>query len=613
MSFVIHFQPIGCRIHVDGRQTVLDAFQTVASSSTSGLTASCGGKGTCGSCRIRVLRGEAVAATDAEKALLQPAELAAGFRLACQTIPLSDMEVEIPPESLAKLHEVDADAPRLPSFSDPPVRRFAINLKPPTIEWPSPPWRQILDEMAATHCLPGLAVDPEVLRMRSGYPNAGKALVTVRQGEIINASFEPQPPRPLGLAVDLGSTKIAGYLVDMESGALLAGEAIMNPQIAYGEDIISRLGYALESPNNAKRLTDVVRQSLNTLSSKLAASLGHTAEDVEEAVIVGNTAMHHILLGLSLKQLVRSPFLPVSTAALEVKVRDLGLIGAPGAWAYLPPLIAGFVGSDHLGMVLGSRIHEFKGPTLGLDIGTNTEIVLAHGGKMLSCSCASGPAFEAAHIRHGMRAVEGAISKVVIEGDGDKVAYETIGGKRPLGICGSGVIDAVAQLWGSRIIGPSGLLDRKHPLVTVNHGQTVPAFLIAPSSSTGTGRDLVLTQKDITEIQLAKAAVAGAVETLLSEAGLRAGDLKHVIIAGAFGTHLDLESAISIGMLPDISRDRFSQIGNAAGHGAILALASASQRLLCEEIAQRIDYCELTAVPRFSSAFARGLKFPEAS
>ncbi len=447
--------------------------------------------------------------------------------------------------------------------------------------------------------------------MRSGYPNAGRAVVSVRQSEIINASFEPRPPASLGLAVDLGSTKIAGYLVDMQSGALLGSEAIMNPQIAYGEDIISRLGYALEGQNNAQRLTHVVRQTLNTLSSSLVAAIDHKPEDIEEVVIVGNTAMHHILLGLSLKQLVRSPFLPVSTARLDIKVRDLGLKGAPGTRAYFPPLIAGFVGSDHVGMVLGSRIHESKGPTLGLDIGTNTEIVLAYGGKMISCSCASGPAFEAAHIRHGMRAVEGAINKVVMSEKGNKVAYETIGGKPPLGICGSGVIDAVAQLWRSRIIGPSGLLDREHPLVTADQGRTGPGFLLAPSSSTGIGRDLVLTQQDITEIQLAKAAVAGAVEILLWEAGLQAADIEHVVIAGAFGTHLDVESAISIGMFPDIPRDRFFQVGNAAGHGAILALASASQRELGEEIAQRINYCELTAAPQFSSAFARALKFPD--
>ncbi len=414
MTLTIHFQPIGCRIHVEGHQTVLNAFQTVASSQKSGLTASCGGKGTCGSCKIRVIRGEALTPTDAERTLLSPEELAAGFRLACQTIPLSDLEVEIPSESLAKLHETDTGAPCLPSLDDPPVRRLAISLKSPTIEWPSPPWRQILDELAANHDLPGLLVDPEVLRMQSGFPNAGQALVTMRQGGIINASFELGPTRSLGLAIDLGSTKIAGYLLDMESGAVLGSEAIMNPQIAYGEDIISRLGYALEGPHNAKRLTECVRQGINALSSNLAAAIDHATGDIEEVVIVGNTAMHHILLGLSLKQLVRSPFLPVSTAPLDVKVRELGLNGAPGARAYFPPLIAGFVGSDHVGMVLSSRIHETKGPTLGLDIGTNTEIVLAYDGKMTSCSCASGPAFEAAHIRHGMRAVEGAINKVVM-------------------------------------------------------------------------------------------------------------------------------------------------------------------------------------------------------
>jgi uncharacterized 2Fe-2S/4Fe-4S cluster protein (DUF4445 family) len=611
LSFTAHFQPIGCKIDIEGYQTVLNAFQTVVSPSTSGLTAPCGGKGTCGNCRIRVIRGEALAPTDAERTLLQSKELAAGFRLACQTIPLSDLEVEIPSESLAKLHEKDTGAPRLPSLNDPPLRRYAIDLKRSTIERPSPPWQQIQDVLTTNHGLPGLLVDLELLRKRPGFPHAARALVTVRNNEIVNASFELRSVVSLGLAVDLGSTQIAGYLLDLESGALVGSQAVMNPQIACGEDIISRLAYALEDSNNAKHLTESVKQGINTLSSNLVAAIGHVAEDIEEVVIVGNTAMHHLLLGLSLDQLVRSPFLPVSTGPLGVKLRDLGLNGAPGARAYFPPLIAGFVGSDHLGMVLSSRIHETKGPILGLDIGTNTEIVLAYDGKMISCSCASGPAFEAAHIRHGMRAVEGAIHKVVMSDKGRKVAYETIGSRPPLGICGSGVIDAIAQLLRWHILDSGGLLDQGHHLVSFNGERTGPSFMLAPSSSTGTGRDLVLTQKDVNEIQLAKAALAGAVEILLSDLGLQKSDIEQVLIAGAFGTHLDVESAISIGMLPDLPRDRFSQIGNAAGHGAVLALASGSERMLCEEIARRITYRELTAAPDFASVFARGLMFPE--
>ena len=613
LSFSVHFQPIGCTIHIDGGETVLNAFQTVASVQASGLTAPCGGKGQCGNCKILIIKGKALGPTDAEKRLLQPDELAAGYRLACQTAPLGDLEVEIPSESLAKIHTTDTGAPQSIPLKDPPVKRFAINLKPPTIEWPSPPWKQIVDALRNNYGLPDLLIEPELLRAKAGMPKSGRVTVTVRGNRIVDVTFGSREVRSLGLAIDLGSTKIAGYLLDMESGDILGSQAIMNPQIAYGEDIISRLAYALDSPSNAKRITAAARQGINTLSSNLVGAIDHISEDIEEMVVVGNTAMHHILLDLSLDQLIRSPFLPVTTAPLEVRASDVGLNAATAVRVYFPPLVAGFVGSDHVSMVLSSRLLGREGPVLGLDIGTNTEIVLVHQDRMISCSCASGPAFEAAHIRHGMRAVEGAIKKVVVSDNGKKVVCETIGDRPPLGICGSGVIDAVAQLLKWRILGSDGLLDEHNPLVRVTRQQTGPAFLLVPGRSSGTGRDLVLTQKDVSEIQLAKAAVAGAVELLLSKAGLQQADIEQVLIAGAFGSHLDVSSAIAIGMLPNIPRERFVQIGNAAGHGAVLALTSITERRSCEEIARRITYLELTAVRQFASVFAKSLRFPQPS
>ncbi|OAT80778.1 ferredoxin [Desulfotomaculum copahuensis] len=606
----VDFEPVGRRVRVPAGQTILEAARGMDLFSGGGVVAPCGGKGLCGRCRVRVAEGNLSPLTEAEKRLLREEELAAGYRLACQAAVQGPVKVEIPPESLTGRQELQVAGEDVAVVPEPAVKRFVIKLQPTNINFPQPVWQQVERALMADYGLPEVRVDLELLRCEPVLAAGGAATVTVRGREAGNIFWSVPAPKPLGLAVDLGTTKVAGFLIDLASGALLAAEGIMNPQIAYGEDVMSRLAYALESRENYRRMTRVITDGLNRLLHDLAGKAGVFLQTVEEAVIVGNTAMHHLLLGLPVSQLARAPYVPAAAVPVEVKARELGLDMAPGAVAYLMPPVAGFVGGDHVAMILGSRIDEAKAVTLGLDIGTNTEIVLARGGEMLSCSCASGPAFEGAQIQQGMRAVDGAISLVRLSDGGGRVHFETIGGQPPLGICGSGVLDAVAELYREGVINDNGRLDRSHPRVRLAGEKKIAEYLLVPAEQSGAGHDLVLTQKDIGEIQLAKAAIAGGTKILLREAGLKEEDIEQVVVAGAFGTHLQLASALAIGMFPALPPERFRQVGNAAGTGARLALLSMPERRRAEDVARRVKYLELTAVPGFGDTFMAELRFP---
>ncbi|MCX5886720.1 MAG: ASKHA domain-containing protein, partial [Proteobacteria bacterium] len=405
---------------------------------------------------------------------------------------------------------------------------------------------------------------------------------------------------PFGLAVDLGTTKIAAYLIDLENGNTLASEGIDNPQIPYGEDVITRISYAME--HDGIRLQQAVIDGLNSLIEKLCPE----PEWIVEMTLVGNTAMHHLFLGLPVKQLGVAPYLPVVQGSLDVKARDIGLNTAPGAYVHLLPNVAGFIGADHTAMILATGIYKTDKTVLGLDIGTNTEVVLAHRGRLMSTSCASGPAFEGGHISWGMRATKGAIEKVAI-GE-SHVAVQTIDNVLPIGLCGSGVLDAVAELY------RTGLITRQGRLVSgsgVRQAGTEREFVLVSADKSGTGKEITLTQKDISEVQLAKAAVRTGIEALLSEMNITWEEIEEVVIAGGFGAAINPSSAIAIGMFPHLHLERFRDAGNAAGTGARLALISRPQREKAEEIARRISYLELMTKPDFSIQFSRALFFPD--
>jgi uncharacterized 2Fe-2S/4Fe-4S cluster protein (DUF4445 family) len=610
----VDLQPVGRRTEIRPGQTLLDAARQAGVE----MNALCGGEGWCHGCVVRVMDGVALSpVTLAERGALTPEQLAAGFRLACQARPRADVKVEIPPESLAAQQRLQVEGQETGVAPDPVVAQLDVTVSPATLHdlrADTVRIREALSHPALRFRLPVLRELSDRLREQDWSVRLG-----VRGDEVV-AVVPPGMPL-LGLAVDVGTTKLAAYLVDLASGRTLAAAGAMNPQIAYGEDVISRIAYTLEQEDGGTVLRRRLVESLNTLVSQLCEQAGCSGSQIVEAVIVGNTAMHHLLAGLPVKQLGLAPYVPAVSEVLEFPAREIGLELAPGATVHLPPCIAGYVGSDHVAMALGTGVWESGGNGLqpdragavaahrdtwvALDIGTNTEVTVVRGGRIWCCSCASGPAFEGAHIRDGMRAAPGAIERVGIT-DG-RVHLKTIENQPPVGICGSGILDAVGEMV------RTGLIDRKGAFRPGSEGITLedgmPQFTLAPASASGHGRPVVITRKDVNEIQLAKAAIRTGVEVLLSEAGAGTDDIEAFIVAGAFGTYLDIESSIRVGMFPPLPLDRFRQVGNAAGTGARQLLVSAARRRTAVEIAPRVQYVELTVHPGFSARYLRALYF----
>jgi uncharacterized 2Fe-2S/4Fe-4S cluster protein (DUF4445 family) len=418
-------------------------------------------------------------------------------------------------------------------------------------------------------------------------------------------SIQPAGGALLGLAVDAGTTKLAAYLVDLASGATLARVGAMNPQTAYGEDVVTRITYANTAVGAAQLLHERLVDELNRMVGELCTRAGAHRGQIVDAVVVGNTAMHHFVAGLPVRQLGEAPYVASVSDPVVVRAEEIGVQLDSGATLYLPPNIAGYVGSDHVAMLLASGLADTMQTVLALDIGTNTEISLSHKGAIWSCSTASGPAFEGAHIHDGMRAAPGAIEHVrFLQG---AFQVQTIAGAAPIGICGSGILDAVAQGLEAGIIDERGSLVKGHPLVS--RTESGPACLLVPAGRSGHGRDVVFTRSDVNEIQLAKGAIRAGTELLLEEAGIGASSLDNVIVAGAFGTYLDLESAIRVGLLVDVGRERYRQVGNAAGRGAEQLLLSRDRRALADRLAKRVRYVELTVHRSFTDMFAKSLGF----
>jgi uncharacterized 2Fe-2S/4Fe-4S cluster protein (DUF4445 family) len=586
--FNLDFEPIGRRGPCPADQTLLESARGLDVD----LVSICGGGGSCGQCKVQIIAGKVSAPTPEEQAELSARELEQGYRLACQTYPRSDLKLQVPPESLTAPQRTQVEGLQVEVAPEPAVRAVEGTLTPPTLAAP------VADDanLWAALGLPVGKLDFQVqqtlsLRLRELNWQVCAAL---RGTEII--ALGTPGTRWLGLAADIGTTKIAAYLVDLESGKTLASKGLMNPQIAYGEDLVTRIVAAGKSPAEATRLQSLLVEALNQLAVELCAESGADLETIVDAVVVGNTAIHHLFLRLPVRQLGLAPYTPSISTAVDLKARDLGLRFAPGASIHLLPNVAGYVGADHIAMLLATRTAQTGVTTLAIDIGTNTEICLQHQGRLTSISCASGPAFEGAHIKFGMRAAPGAIEHVRLEHD--RLEIQTIGGGAALGICGSGLLDIVAQLRLNEIIDRRGRIGA-HPCVRLEDGVTTFVLVERPGQT-----PVSLSQKDVRELQLAKAAIRAGIQALVAAEGLAEQDIAQIIIAGAFGTFIDVGSAITIGMLPDLPRERFSQVGNAAGTGARLALVSLRQRAEAERIAKLDGYIELASVPNFQRKFA---------
>ncbi len=602
--YTVNFQPIGRRVSVSAVQSLLTAAQGAGID----IASICGGIGSCDSCKIRLINGNLTPPTLEEEALFTTPELKAGFRLACQAYPLSDLTIEIPPESLTAPQRLQIEGESVTLSIDPVVIPVTLDIPEPTItDLRSDSIRVadsliLLGETPPFHfTFPVLNELSPILRQYNWHVQ-----LAMRKGAIISISPPSQPL--LGLAVDVGTTKLAAYICDLATGAILAKAGAMNPQTAFGEDVISRISYSSSTSDGRKILQRRLVETLNQLIHDLCLQAGSLAypissDQIVEAVVVGNTAMHHLFAGLPVHQLGLAPYVPAMSESLEIDAQRIGLAISPGAKIYLPPNIAGYVGADHVAMLLATGISSATKTAIALDIGTNTEISLVHDHQIISCSCASGPAFEGAHIQAGMRAAPGAIERVqVIHGE---LRTQTIDNVPAVGICGSGILDAIACLLQIGAIDHRGSFVSTHPLV--NKDEHPNQFLLIDHSKSGTGQDLVITRKDINEIQLAKSAIRTGIEVLLEAAGISAYEIEQFIIAGAFGTYINIPSAIQIGMFPSLPLDRFQQVGNAAGAGARQMLLSLSQRSVAESIATRVKYIELSTYPNFTNLFSKAL------
>jgi uncharacterized 2Fe-2S/4Fe-4S cluster protein (DUF4445 family) len=572
------------------------------------LSANCGGVGLCGRCRVTVVSGDLFAPSENEQASLGSTEHGPAVRLACEARVASSVVVEVPAGSLGNGQRLQVDGTDVELSLDPIIESHQIVLVAPKLGDSRSDYRRVVDALKGTTGVGDWIMHPRVGAQLRRMKCAGSWELTSysRGNELIGFASAHRPA--VGLAVDVGCTKIAAYLLDPQTGKQFASGGVANPQISYGEDLITRLVFASRNPAQAELMAKLVRDAIHQLAANLCSQANIAPHEIADICIVGNTAMMHLLLEMPVQQLLHAPFVSSIDRDIDVGAWELELESAPGANVHVLPSIGGFVGADHVAMILAHGIDGSDKITIGIDIGTNTEIAVhdPRTDTLLTTSVPSGPAFEGGHVGDGMRAGSGAIEKVFFANR--KLEFRTIDGVAPVGICGSGMVDLLAELRQRNYLDERGHLVRRSELV--REGKNGLEVLVVPAAEAGHGRDIALTQHDITEVQLAKAAVYAGIATLLGIAGIDSSEVQEMAVAGAFGSYLDLRSAVTIGLLPRLPNARYLQIGNAAGTGAKMALISCAARERARRIAKRATRIELKQHEGFNRVLARATRFP---
>jgi len=595
MPFRIEFQPLGLRLEIAREINALDAVRQAGIN----IMAVCGGEGTCGKCVIQILEStDTHHPTAADQKHLSSQQLDEGFRLACMTTLSTDTKIYVPGSSILEDQIMQTDGESHQHGLCPAITQQTISVEKARLKDLTSDFSRIINAVGDQ----SLHADIRVLRRIPAIlrGNDWQINLIMRENQIMHVTRDKLDTR-LGLAVDVGSTKIACYLVDLDSGKTLTAKGVPNPQIAYGEDIMARLSYAGESPDNAEKLHMLTMTAIRQSAENMCRRVGCDPHEIVDYCLVGNTVMHHFVLDLPTESLAISPFVPAVTDSLYPPADGLHLTGIPGAGVFMPPVKAGFIGSDHLSFLLASGFGNDKRVRLGIDIGTNTEIALQANDRIVSVSTASGPAFEGAHIRFGMRASPGAIEHVKIFNNGE-TKIDVIGDQHPIGICGSGILDAVAQLRERGLLNQRGRLSKNNPCIQLDaHGK--PFFTLSD-----TAEAVTLSQKDIDQILLAKGAIRAGIDILMDYLRITPKDIDEVVIAGAFGSYMLPEHAMGIGMLPTIPLERVKIVGNAAGAGAQMMLVNIQARRAAEMLAEKMEYLELTVYPEFSIFYANGIR-----
>lgn len=571
---IIQFEPEGRKVSVGPGITILEA----AKCKGVGLRSECGGKGNCRKCTI-ILRDQTMVskATNGEREHFSEDKINEGYRLACCTKIFGNLVVEIPPESRVNVRKIQVLGLERPVSLEPLVKKLHIVIPKPTLQDVRSDFERVLDCLREVCDYRNLSIGNDLLKILSGILRDAdwSATVAVWNDEQILA-VEPGDTtgQMYGFAVDIGTSKIAGYLVDLKTGKTVGEGSVENPQIVYGEDIITRLDFTLESDESLGTMQRLSIKGINSTIMQACNDSGVNPNYIYELAVTGNTVMHHFFLGLHSKYLSLSPFPPVIKQSRELKNNELtGLKMNMGGNIHVLPVIAGYVGADAIGDVYSTGILNSNAVEIVADIGTNGEVFVSDNMGLLSCSCAAGPAFEGAHIKHGMKAYTGAIESVHIDPKTYEVKYETIGGDSPTGICGSGIIDLIAELLKAEIIDNRGrFMQLSTPRLKMIDEE--PQFVVAWSNETGIADDITITQRDIKEVQLAKAAMHAGTSILMKAKHIDDADINRFCIAGAFGSHIRAESALFIGLIPDIPLEKVEFVGNTALSGAKSALIS---------------------------------------
>ena len=569
------------------------------------IEAICGGKGKCGKCKVILENPDSASPiTSEEKRLLSQDEISIGMRLGCLIEPKDGISIIIPDSSLQKDQRILSEGISTKFNFDPAIKSIGIKLPSPKLGGDESFLDYIKKELKRE-------INVDYLSLKSmtdelNYENLEANLV-VFNNEIIG--FKKNEEKIYGIAVDIGTTTVVTYLIDIETGALVDIESILNPQIKYGEDVISRITYSLNKgvsiPHNS------IVDGINTMIKKLCDRNRINSSSIYEMTAVGNTAMHHIFLNINPRSLSVSPFTPVVSKNLDIKARDIGIEINPSGNIHVLPVISGFVGADTVGVLLATGLYKNDEISLAIDIGTNGELVLGNKEKMVSCSCAAGPALEGGHLGFGMRASTGAIESVFIDKDSFDTFYKTINKSKPRGFCGSGIIDIVAEMLKVGIIDSSGkIIENGNDRIRKNKTNNHKEFVVEWKEKTDIDTDIVITASDIREIQLAKGAIMTGINILLEKMKISADKIENLYLAGAFGNYIDIKNAIRIGLIPNIPLERIKPVGNAAGEGAKISLMSNEKRIEENILIKKIDYIELASENNFNEEFVKSLRFP---
>ncbi len=570
----------------------------------------CGGRGTCGKCRIKVSKGLTTPVTR-EQEILQVKELDEGIRLACLTAVHNDLIVELPNQNKLK-HNILIAASERTSKIEPLLLKVPIEVDKPSRETQSSDWRRLIESLVRQGYKESeLETTVSILRQMPDVIRGANNRITAVMYQSKVAGIEPQDSAKsmLGMAFDIGTTTIVGYLLDLNTGKELSVVSTLNPQTVFGADVISRLTFASHEENGLTKLQRAVVEAINKLIDEAAQKASVLRNDIYAISIAANTCMHHIFLGINPQSIAVSPYVPALSEPLALDASELEISINQAGKVFMLPNIAGFVGSDTVAVLLTTELDQSEDIKLVIDIGTNGEIALGSREKIVACSAAAGPAFEGAQISSGMRGAAGAIDHVYYR---DKLEYSVIGEGKPLGICGSALLDAVAGLVELGILNKRGKIlafdqltnpaaQRFKENLIQFEGQG--AFLLAEAGITGHGRPIMITQSDIRELQMAKGAMAAGVRVLMETCGIQAQEIKEVLLAGAFGNYLNPHSACVIGLIPPELESKIRMIGNAAGTGSKLALLSSSEFLRTKDITEAVKFVELGSYPRFNSIF----------